>query len=148
MIIQVFQLTTLVLRGPATRGERFAISLDRVAIPDRDVLVCAQIFARILHFIKRITFADSITLGSVHAPWSNVKTTCAGQVVSDLRPCWYRAILRWSTANDTSEGWYHGGNPRSEISSGPRARIALYSRSSVKLSRKFEIASPPVLPQK
>ena len=36
------------------------------------------------------------------------------QVVTDLCACWDRVVLRRRTAKDTSERWYHGGNPRSE----------------------------------
>ena len=44
-MLQVFQLTTLVIRGVPTSGEKFTISLDRVAISEeevRGVLLCVQ----------------------------------------------------------------------------------------------------------
>ena len=45
VMIQVFQLTELVISAPATRGERFVICLDRVAIKEggvRGFLLCAR----------------------------------------------------------------------------------------------------------
>ena len=135
----VFQLTALLVRGPATRGERFAISLNWVANPDQEehgVLICVQDCVRSPHFTQRrlfsesrlrilsesVAIADCITSSSVYAQWSHVETACAGQVVSDLRACWDRAILR--TADDMSDRWNHGGNPRSETSSRPVAQIS------------------------
>ena len=130
-MFQVFQLRALVLRGPATIGERLANVLGRVAIPDRKMLLYVQSFVRCPHFTQRSFFlesgltllfesaaiADSNTLSSVYAPWINVETACAGQVVSDLRACWDRIVLRRSTAKDTSGHWYQGCTTRSEISS-------------------------------
>ena len=124
----VFQLNALVVGGPATSGDTFAISLDRVAIPDRKVLgvlLCGQSFVRSPEFTQRnfssvsdlkvlsgpMAIAESITSGSVHCPWSSEGTACAGQVVSDLRDCWDRFILNRRTANDKSERWYHGDTP-------------------------------------
>ena len=62
MIFQVFQLTALVIRGPATRSEKFIVSLDRVAIKEEDVrgvLLCVQDFVRCAHFTPRIFFSES-----------------------------------------------------------------------------------------
>ena len=36
--------------------------------------------------------------------------------------CWDRVVLRRRSAKDTSERWYHGGNPRSETASRPGLR--------------------------
>ena len=117
---QVFQLTALVIRGPATHDERFVIHLDSVAIKEGEVsgvLLCVQDFVQSPHFTQRNLFsesgltrpseyvavADSITSSSVFAPWSLVGTACAGQVVSGLRACWYEVVLCHRTAKDTNE---------------------------------------------
>ena len=62
MMFQVFQLTALVMRGPATRGKKFIVSLDRVAIKKeevRGVLLCAQNFVRSPHFTQKSFFSES-----------------------------------------------------------------------------------------
>ena len=44
-MFQVFQLTELVIRGPVSRGKKFIVTLDRVAIKEeetRDNLLCVQ----------------------------------------------------------------------------------------------------------
>ena len=122
VIFQVFQLTLLVIRGPGTRGERFIINLDRVAIKKgeaRVVLLFMQDFVWSPNFTQRNFFsesgltmlsesvgiADSITSSSVCAPWILVGTVCAGQVVRDLCACWDRVVLHPRTAKVTSERW-------------------------------------------
>ena len=55
VMIQVFQSTELVIPAPATRGERFVICLDRVAIKEggvRGVLLCVQDFDRSPQFLR------------------------------------------------------------------------------------------------
>ena len=140
-MFQVFQLTTLVIRGSPTQGEEFTISLDRVAIKKeevRGVLLCVQDFVWSPHFTQRNFFSetdltmlcesvailDSITSSPVYAPWSVVDSASARQVVSDLCACWDRVVLRRRTAKDTRERWYHGGNPRSETAPRPGVRIS------------------------
>ena len=131
---QMFQLTTLVIRSPATHGEKFIVGLDCVPIKKeevRSVLGCVQDFVRCPHCAQRnffsesgltmlsesVAFADSITSSSVYAPWSVVESTCVRQVITDLCACWHRVVLRRRTAKDTSERWYHGGTPQSEAAS-------------------------------
>ena len=61
-LFQIFQLTTLVISGPATHGEKFIISLDRVTIKEeevRGVLLCVQDFVRSPRFTQRSFFAES-----------------------------------------------------------------------------------------
>ena len=140
-VFQVFQLTTLVIRGPPLHDEKFTISLDRLAIKEeevRGVLLCVQDFVRSRHFTQRSLFsessltmlsdsvaiADSITSSPVYAPLSVVESACASQVITDLCACWDRVVLRRRTAKDTSECWYHGGTPRSETTSRPGVRIS------------------------
>ena len=135
----VFQSTALVVRGPATNGEMFAISLDRVAIPDgqmRDDLLCVQDFVKNSYFTQRSFFSEScltmlfepvaivgsVTSSPVYAPWSYVETVCAGQVVTDLRAGWDQVSLCGRTAMNTSGRWYHGGTRRSETLSNPGVR--------------------------
>ena len=139
-MFQVFQLTALVIRGPAVRGEKFFIDLDRVAIKEEDVRgvpFSSQDFFRSPHFTHKsflsesaltmlfdsVAIADSITSSSVCAPWSVLGTTCAGHVVSDLCARWDRVVLRRRTAKDTSERWYDGGTSRSQTASRPGVRI-------------------------
>ena len=133
-------MTTLVIRGPSTHGEKFKICLDRVAIRGeevRGVLLCVQDFVRSPHFTQRIFFsesgltmlsesvdiADSITSSPVYAPWSFVESASASQVITDLCACWDRVLLRRRSAKDTSERWYHGGTPRSGTTSRPGVKI-------------------------
>ena len=133
---QVLQLTALMMRSPATCGERFLISTDRVAITEnevRDVLLCLQDFVRSSHFTQRSFFSDSgltmlsesvaitdsITSSSVYAPWSFLGKACASEVVSDLCVCCDRVVLRRRTAKDTSERWNQGGTPRNDTTSRP-----------------------------
>ena len=62
MLFQGFQLTTLVIRGPANCGKRLIVSLDCVAIKEeevRGVLLCVQDFFRSPHFTQRSFFSDS-----------------------------------------------------------------------------------------
>ena len=101
----------LVIRGPATHGETFNISLNRVAIKEeevRGVLLCVQDFGRSPHFTPRSFFsesglttlsesvatADSITSSPLNAPWSVVQSACASQVITDLCACWDWVVLR------------------------------------------------------
>ena len=140
-MFQVFQLTTLVIRGAPTSGEKFRISLDRVAINEeevRGVLLCVQDFVRSPHFTQRnffsesgltvlsesVAIADSITSSPVYAPWSVVESTSASQVMADLCACWDRVVLRRRAGKDTSERWHHGGTPRSQTTSRPGVRIS------------------------
>ena len=58
---------------------------------------------------ESVVIADSITSSPVYAPWSILETACLSQVITDLRACWDRVVLRRRTAKDTSERWYHGG---------------------------------------
>ena len=135
LLFQIFQLTTLVIRGPATLGEKFIISLDCVAIKEeevRGVLFFVQDFVRSPHFTHRsffsesglkmlsesVAIADSIKSSPIYASWSVVESACASQVITDLCACWDRVVLRRGTAKDTSERWYKGGTPRSETTSG------------------------------
>ena len=141
LLFQVFQLTTLVIRGPATRGDKFVISLERIAIKKEEVhgvLLCEQDFFRGAHFTLRsffsqsgftilsesVAMADSTTSSPFYAPCSVVESACASQVITDLCACWDRVVLRRHTARDTIERWYHGGTPRSETASRPGVRIS------------------------
>ena len=140
-MFQAFQLTTPVICGLATRGKKFIFSLDCVAIKEeeevRGVLLCVQVFweweFRQRNFYSEsgstilsesVAITDSISSSPVYAPWSTVETACAGQVITDLRACWDRVVLRHRTAKDTSERWYQGGIPRSETASRRGVRIS------------------------
>ena len=85
------------IRGPSTHGEKFTISLDRVAIKEeemRGVVLCVQDFVPSPQFTQRsffsesgltmlsesIAIADSITSSPVYAPWSVVQSASASQV--------------------------------------------------------------------
>ena len=62
LLLQVFQLTTLVICGPPTHGEKFIISVDCVAIKEeevRGVLLCVQDFVRSPHFTQRSFSSES-----------------------------------------------------------------------------------------
>ena len=52
-MFQVFQLKPLVIRGPASRGQKFIVSFDCVAIKEEDVrgvLLYVPDFVRSPHF--------------------------------------------------------------------------------------------------
>ena len=136
----MFQLTTLLICGPPTYGEKFSISLDRIAVKEeevRGVLLCVQDFVGSPHFKQRsflsessltllsesVATADSITSSPVHAPWSVVESASASQVITHLCACWDRVVLRCRTAKETSERCHHGGTPRSETASRPGVRM-------------------------
>ena len=104
-MFQVFQLTTIVIRGSPAQGEEFTISLDCVAIKKeevRGVLLCVQDFVRSTHFTQRnffsetgltmlsesVAIADSITSSPVYAPWIVVESASASQVITYLCACW------------------------------------------------------------
>ena len=140
-MFQAFQLTALVIRGHAIRGESVIINLDRVIIKEeemRGVLLCVLVFVPSAQVTQRsffswssltmlsesVSLADSVTSSPFNAPWSFVGTACAGQVVNDLRACWDRVVLRRRTAIDTSERWYHGGTAGSETASRPGVQIS------------------------
>ena len=141
LLFQVFQLTTLGIRGSSTPCEDFTINLDRVAINKeevRGVLLCVQDFVRSSHFTQRnffsetgltmlsesVAIADSIASSPVYAPWSVVASASASQVIADMCSCWDRVVLRRRSAKDTSERWRHGSTPRAETSSSPGVRIS------------------------
>ena len=128
------------MNDPATRGEKFIVSLDRVAVKEeevRGVMLCVQDSVRRPHFTQRsffpdsgstmlsesVVFADSLTSSPGSAPRCIVETACASQVITDMRVCWNRVFLRLHTAKDISERWYHGGTPRSEIASKPGVKF-------------------------
>ena len=97
LLFQVFQLITPSIRGSATHGEKFIISLDRVVIDKKEVrgvMLCVQDIVRSPHFRVRapnkkrffffsesgftmlsasVAIADSITSSPVYAPWSVAK---------------------------------------------------------------------------
>ena len=141
LLFQVFQLTTLAIRGPAADGEKLIISLDRVAIKKeevRGVLLCMQDSVRSPHFTQRsffsesgltmlsesVAIADSITSRPIYAPWSVMESACASRVIDDLCACWDRLVLHRRTARDTRERWYHGGTPRSGTASMPGVKVS------------------------
>ena len=140
-LFQVIQLTTLLIRGPSNQGEKIILSFDRVAIKEeevRNVLQCVQDFVRSPHFTQRSFFsesgltllsesaaiADSITYSLVYAPWIIVESACPSQVITDLRACWERVLLRRRLAKDPSERWYQGSTPRNETASRPGVKFS------------------------
>ena len=126
---QVFQLTTLALRGPLPSGEKFTVNLDRVAVREdivRGVLLCVQDFVRDPVFTQRSLFSetgvemlsetaaisDSITSSSPYVPWSAVETESSARLTSDLKTCFEKAVERRRMVKDTSEQWYRSGAVR------------------------------------
>ena len=141
VVFQVFQLTTLVIRGSSAKCDEFTINLDRVAIDKeevRGVLLCVQDFVRGPHFTQRnffsetglimlsesVAIADGITSSPVYAPWSVVASASASQVIADMCSCWDRVVSRRRSAKDTSERWHHGSTSRVETTSRPGVRIS------------------------
>ena len=123
----MFQLTTLVIRGPPTHGEKFTVSLNCVANKEeevRGVLLCVQDFVRSPHFTQgkffsetglsmlseSVAIADSLTSTPVYTSWSVVESASANQVITDLCACWDWVVLGRRTAKDTSQtlvSWWH-----------------------------------------
>ena len=61
LVLQVFQLTALIVRGRVTCGGQFIINLDRVMIWEDEVhsaILCVQDFIRSPHFTQRNFFSD------------------------------------------------------------------------------------------
>ena len=123
------------------QGEEFIIKLNCVTLKKEEVpgvLLCVQDFVWSPHFTQRnffsetglttlsesVAIADSITSSPVYAPWGVMESASASQVISNLRACWDRVLVRRRAAKDTSERWYHGGTPRSETASRPGMRIS------------------------
>ena len=148
LLFQVFQLTSLSVRGPVTCGGRFIINLDRVMICEDEVqsaILCVQDFVRSPHFTQRSFFSDSgiamltesvaisdrITNSAVFKPWSHVETTSRSQVVADVCGCVSEVLDRRRMLEDSQEQWYAVGGirPSSEDST---------SRSSVRISNVVE----------
>ena len=140
-LFQVFQLTTLVIRGSSAKCDEFTINLDRVAIKTEEVrvvLLCVQDFFRSPHFTQRnffsetgltmisesVAIAGSISSSPVFAPWNVVASASSSQVIADMCSCWDRVVLRRRSAKDTSERWHHGSTPRVETTSRPGVRIS------------------------
>ena len=122
---------------------------------------------------ESVAIADSLTSSPVYAMSSIVESACASQVITDLRACWDRVVLRRRNAKDTFERWHHGGARGSETASMPGVRISdvveelrllfvLLGQAKfvlppastrekslgtpLKLPQKFEISSPPASP--
>ena len=110
-------------------GEKFTVSLDRVAIREdivRGVLLCVQDFVRDPVFTQRSFFSetgvevlseaaaisDSITNSSVYVPWSTVETDSSTRNIADLKSCFEKAVERRRVVKDTSEQWYRLGAVR------------------------------------
>ena len=110
-------------------GEKFTVSLDRVAILEdivRGVLLCVQDFVRDPVFTQRSFFSetgvevlseaaaisDSITNSSVYVPWSTVESESSARIIADLRSCFEKAVEHRRVVKDTSEQWYRLGAVR------------------------------------
>ena len=104
LLFQVFQLTTLVIRGPAIHGGKFLVSLDCVATKEKEVrgvLLCVQDFVRSPQFSEisflsvsgstmlseSVVIAHSITTNAVYVPRSVVESANASQVITNLCAC-------------------------------------------------------------
>ena len=73
---------------------------------------------------ESVAIAGSIRSSPVYIPWSVLESACVNQVITDMCACWDWVVLRRRTAEDTSEHWYNGGNPRSGTASRPGVRIS------------------------
>ena len=148
MFFWVFQLTALIVRGPATSGEKFVINLGRVKICEdelRGALLCMQVFVRNPRFTRRSFFSDSsialladfaaiydsITNSAVFEPWIHVETTSRSQVVAEVCACVNQAVDRRRAAKYSQEQWYAVGGSR------PSSKDSA-SRSGVRSSKKVE----------
>ena len=139
----MFQLTTLIVRGPVTSGEKFVINLDRVMICGdevRDALLCVQDFVRSPHFSQQNFFSDSgvamlaesaaicdnITNSAVFEPWSHVETASCSQVVAEVCVCVKKAVDRRRAVKDSQDQWYAVGGIRpSSEDSASRSRVRI-----------------------
>ena len=107
----MFQLTSLIVRGPVTSSETFIVSLKRVMIAKEEVrgaLLCVHDFVRSPHFTRRnfvsdsgiavlaeyAAICDSITSSAVFEHWSHVETACCSQVVAEVCACVNWAVDR------------------------------------------------------
>ena len=148
LVFRVFQLTTLIVRGPVTCGGRVLNNLDRVMICEDEVdsaILYVQDFIRSPHFTQRNLFSDSgiamlaesaaisdrITHSAFLERWSHVETTSRSQVVADVCGCVNEALDRRRVVKDSQEQWYAVGDirPSSEDST---------SQSGIRISNTVE----------
>ena len=119
--VQVFQLTTLVVRDASRRGAPFSNNLNCVG-PSREpiegVITCVQDFVRDRLFTQKIFFfdsavamlkdavvvADSVIVSEEFNQWSVFGDGCNQQVASDLQTC-QKVEMRRKASRDTSERW-------------------------------------------
>ena len=47
---------------------------------------------------ESVAIGDSLTSSPVYVPWIILDSACASQVITDLRACCYRVVLRRGTA--------------------------------------------------
>ena len=110
-LLQVFQLTTLVVRVPVTSSDMFVVSLDRLVVAEDEVrgaLLCEQGLVKSPHFTQRKFFPDSgvailtesaaifcsTTTSAVYEPLSQAETPSRSQVAAEVSACVNRALDR------------------------------------------------------
>ena len=119
---QIFQLTSLVVKGPSELHRVFTVSLNGVAIDHEKVkgaVACVQDFVRHPLFTQRsffsetgismlntaVTAADAVRNSAKFDPWGAIGVE-AGPVIADLKSCREKIVSRRKAVRDTRERWF------------------------------------------
>ena len=119
MLLQIFQLTALVVRGPSELHPVFTVSLDGVAIDHEKVkgaVACVQDFVRHPLFTQRnffsetgismlntaVTAADAVQNNARFDPWGAIGVE-ADPVIADLKSCQEKIVSRRKAVKDVWE---------------------------------------------
>ena len=119
MLLQIFQLTALVVRGPSELHPVFTVSLDGVAIDHEKVkgaVPCVQDFVHHPLFTQRsfssetgigmlntaVTAADAVRNSDRFDPWGDIDVE-AGPVIADLKSCREKILSQRKAVKDTRE---------------------------------------------
>ena len=149
MLLQIFQLTALVVRGPSEPHPLFTLSLDGVAIDHEKVkgaVACVQDFVRHPLFTQRsffsetwisllntaVTAADAVQISARFDPWGAIGLK-AGPVIADLMSCRWKILSQKKAVKDTQERWF------SAETVSPSAVGETAPRTTVRISDVFEV---------
>ena len=122
MLLQIFQLTALMIRGPSEPHPVFTVSLDGVAIDHeklRGAVACVQVFMRHPLFTQRIFFcetgismlitavtaADAVQNSARFDAWGAIGVE-VGPVIADLKSYREKILSRRKAVKDTWERWF------------------------------------------
>ena len=149
MLLSIFQLTALVVKGPSELHPFFSVSLNGVAIDHDQVkgaVACVLDFVRHPLFLQRsffsetgismfntaITAADAVQNIARFDPWEAIVVE-AGAVIAELKSCREKCVSRRKAMNDTRERWFSA----TTVTSSAVGEAA--PRTTVRISDVFEV---------